>query len=332
MNKIVKLQENIYMTVVNLPNNPLKSINIYIIKGGPQEKSLIIDTGFNHPESIEAFEFIFEELELDVNTTQLFLTHLHSDHTGLASYFAKRGMDVYASEIDGKLLNQSVNKEDPMWVETVKQGYMQGLEEDNLDIEDHPGYKFRPESIVDYKLAKPGDMFNIGGYSFEVVDLKGHTPGIVGLYEKDKKILFCADHILKKITPNITFWGFEYGDSLGTYFDSLDYVYSMDVDHLYSSHRDLIDNHRIRIDEIRKHHEARLNEARKALRLSGKSSVRNVTKQMHWDISSKNWDDFPKSQKWFAAGEAQAHLEHLVALGEAGRQEENGVFYYYLID
>lgn len=332
MYKLEELQKNIYLMGLPLPNNPLKEINIYIIKGGDGEKSMIIDTGFNRQESKDAFEFAFKELGLSPENTILFLTHLHSDHTGLAGYFADMGMEVYASELDADILNNSLKKEDSKWMDTVRLAHMQGLDEDELDIEDHPGYKYRPIGHVDYRIVRPGDVFKIGGYSLQVLDFKGHTPGLVGLYDRAEKVLFCGDHILKKITPNITLWGYEYGDSLGIYFDSLEYAYSLEVKHLYSSHRALVEDHRARIDEIRLHHKKRLDEAREALRKSGKSTVRSVTKQMHWDISSRNWDEFPKSQKWFAAGEAHAHLEHLYAIGEVGREEEEGVLYYYLLD
>jgi glyoxylase-like metal-dependent hydrolase (beta-lactamase superfamily II) len=325
-----EVYNNIYLKELPLPNNPLKYLNFYIIKGRGQ--SMIVDTGFNREDTKEEILKTFHDLNLKPESTILFLTHLHSDHTGLASYFEEMGLKVYASKVDGDLLNSSVNKTDSMWQNTIQHGLWQGLDEDSLDIEDHPGFKFRPTAHINYIPAIPGEKIQIGEYDFEIIDLKGHTPGIVGLYEKNHKILFCGDHILGKITPNITFWGFQYGDSLGTYLKSLDLVYHMDINHLFSSHRFLVEDHRSRIKELYNHHAKRLDEARQALRKSGKSTVRNVTKQLHWDIKSKNWDEFPKSQKWFAAGEAHAHLEHLRALGEVSMEEENGILYYWIID
>lgn len=321
-----EVYKNIYLEELPLPNNPLKYLNFYIIKG--QEKSMIIDTGFNREDTKEDIMKTFKELNLKPENTILFLTHLHSDHTGLATYLEEMGLTIYASKMDGDLLNNSVKKSDSMWQDTIQQGIWQGLEEDKLDIEDHPGFKFRPTAHINFISAIPGECIQIGEYNFEIIDLKGHTPGIVGLYEKEHKILFCGDHILGKITPNITFWGFQYGDILGTYLESLDHAYNMDIDYLFSSHRFLVDNHRGRIEELYAHHARRLDEAREALRKSGRSTVRTVTKQLHWDIKSKNWDHFPKSQKWFAAGEAHAHLEHLRALGEITMEEEDGVLYY----
>ena len=45
---------NIYSIPVPLPNNPLKELNAYLVKGS--QRSLLIDTGFNLPECREALE------------------------------------------------------------------------------------------------------------------------------------------------------------------------------------------------------------------------------------------------------------------------------------
>lgn len=323
---IQEVYKDIYLTELPLPRNPLKYLNFYVIKG--PDRSLIIDTGFNYDETKLKLEEIFEELEIKPENTILYLTHLHSDHTGLAAHLQEKGMMVYISKTDGDMLNNSLNLKDAEWQNTIQQGILQGMKEEGLDIEDHPGYKFRPTARIDYIPAIPGEHIQIGEYDFEILDIKGHTPGITGLYERNHKILFCGDHILGKITPNITFWGFEYGDMLGTYLKSLDYVYHLEVSHLFSSHRQLVGNHRARILELYDHHEKRLEEAREALRKTGKATVVMVAKQLHWDIRSRNWDEFPKAQKWFAAGEAHAHLEHLRALGQADLEEIDGVLYY----
>jgi hypothetical protein len=36
---------------------------------------------------------------------------------------------------------------------------------------------------------------------------------------------------------------------------------------------------------------------------------------MNWDILCDSWDLFPVSQKWFATGEAIAHLKYLKEKG-----------------
>ncbi|MGI6720602.1 MAG: MBL fold metallo-hydrolase [Anaerovoracaceae bacterium] len=321
-----EVYKNIYLKELALPNNPLRSLNFYIVKG--EDRSMIIDTGFNLEETKQEILDVFRELDLKPENTILFLTHLHSDHTGLAAYFQDMGLEIYMSEKDGTLMNNSVAQDNPRWEHIVEFGRLQGLHVDQLEIGDHPGFKFRPSAPIQFTNAVPGEFLSVGEYNFEIVDLKGHTPGIVGLYERDHKILFCGDHILGKITPNITFWGFEYGDILGTYLESLARTYDMDIDHLFSSHRFLVEDHRKRIEELYAHHEHRLDEARDILKRADRTTVRDVARQLQWDIRSRGWDDFPASQKWFAVGEAHSHLEHLRAIGDAEMEEEDGILYY----
>jgi glyoxylase-like metal-dependent hydrolase (beta-lactamase superfamily II) len=73
-----KIIENIYRIFVPLPKNPLKNLNAYLIKG---EKNLLIDTGFNMPECRRALMEGLSELDAEPGKTDIFLTHLHSDHS-----------------------------------------------------------------------------------------------------------------------------------------------------------------------------------------------------------------------------------------------------------
>lgn len=322
-----ELYKNIYQEIFPLTGNPLKSINIYVIK--TDEGNLIIDTGFNNEENRKNMDDLIEKLDLDLENTSLFLTHLHSDHVGLASYLHKKGIkEIYLSEVDGKLLKDGVTLSGYQWQNAIKNAKIQGLMDENLDINDHPGYKNRPKETFPYKKVNPGDKLKLGEFNFVFIDEAGHTPGMLGLYEKDKKILFCGDHILGKITPNITWWGEKYGDSLAIYLKNLEKIKDYDIKHLYSSHRFLIDNVNERIDELKAHHKKRLEESLSIVKKYKNISTRDVSKNLNWDIRAKDWNDFPDSQKWFAVGEAQAHLVYLENKGLIKGEMKDGVIYY----
>ena len=49
---VEQVKENIYRLGVTLPQNPLRELNSYLIRGG--ERDLLIDTGFRRPECREA--------------------------------------------------------------------------------------------------------------------------------------------------------------------------------------------------------------------------------------------------------------------------------------
>ena len=321
-----EVYKNIYQYEIPLPNNPLKSTNTYIITS--EKRNLIIDTGFNIPECEEAMMNAIDELGLDLNKTDLFITHLHSDHSGLAGTLKKKGINkVYAGVIDGVMINQMTT--DAYWKKFNDYEIMFDLKRDNVSYTNHPGYKYCPKEQLDFTYVKENDVINIGDYSLRVIDIPGHTPGHIGLHEENHKLLFCGDHILGKITPNITFWSFD-TDYLAVYFESLKKVYAYDLEYVFTAHRFIVRDHRTRIDELMEHHRIRLNEVLNII-TDKKLSVRDTAAKMKWELRAKNWDEFPIPQKWFASGEAMSHLEHLVAIGKAEKSIEDKVIYYRAI-
>lgn len=328
--QITEVYKDIYQATFPLTGNPLKSINIFVIKA--EDWAMIIDTGFNNPENRDNMEELIKKLDLNLSKTKLFLTHLHSDHVGLAKWLDDKGIgDIYISEKDGTMVENGINKEDFQWQNIIKNAHFQGLGPENLKIEDHPGYKNRPKEAFPHTKIEPGWEISIGNYNFVAIDEEGHTPGMLGLYEKDHKILFCGDHILGKITPNITYWGDQFGDSLGIYLKNLEKIKDLNIKHLYSSHRFLIDDTNARIDELLAHHDHRLKDVLKIIEELGKANTTQITQKMQWDIKAKSWQDFPSSQKWFAVAEAAAHLKHLVKLGEIKEEVIEGIGYYSII-
>jgi glyoxylase-like metal-dependent hydrolase (beta-lactamase superfamily II) len=74
---------NLYKMEIPLPKNPLKALNAYAIKG--PERNLIIDTGWNQQECMDAMQANVRELDIDLKKTDFFITHFHTDHLGLVS-------------------------------------------------------------------------------------------------------------------------------------------------------------------------------------------------------------------------------------------------------
>lgn len=319
---ITEVYPNIFKNEIPLPNNPLRMINSYIIIS--KNRNLIIDTGFNTPEcQIELMKGL-DQLNIDLKKTDLLITHLHMDHSGLAPFLKQHGVQtVYFSQIDGDIFNQ-ISKRD-IFYKTLNQ--ILGFNSDNV-LEFGKEFGTRLIEPLEFMPLFEGNEVVLGDYCFEVVDIPGHTPGHIGLYERKHKLFFCGDHILDKITPNITFWGFEQ-DILATYLRNLNKVYEYEVDYLFTAHRNIIRNHQKRILELLGHHEERLQEILTILQ-DGKKTAREMAASMHWDLSHKRWEDFPHSQKWFASGEALSHLEHLVHIGLVGREDKTGMLLYGL--
>lgn len=316
---------NIYLQEIPLPNNPLRALNCYIIVG--QERNLIIDTGFNLPECKAALWKGIEESGIDLSKTALLVTHAHVDHAGLAGDLKRQGVQVFIGAIDGKIMNDYASIS--FW--NIIDGSIKsfGLGVDGISVDSLPDFKFNPHEQIGFSYLNEGDEIDLGNYTFQVIDIPGHSPGHIGLYEKKHKLFFCGDHILAKITPNIGYWGEEHGDVLGTYLNSLKKVYNYDITLLFSAHRDLIKDHRVRISELLEHHKVRMGEIIGILS-DGKKTVRDVAREMQWDLKYDTWEQFPAAQKWFASGEAMSHLVHLVDLDKVKQTEVDGVLYFGL--
>ena len=329
MSQIKKLSDGVYCKIIPLKGNPLKSINIYMVKS--KGKAMIVDTGFNTEEIKSEMLSFMKDMEVDYDKTILFLTHLHSDHTGLASWFHEElGIEIYMGDIDYRMMSSMADANSKRWKEVMETTHIQGLEEDNLKIEEHSGFVYRPRAEFPYVSFNPNYILKVGDFTFKGMDFSGHTPGMVGLYEEDRKILFCGDHLLGDITPNITFWNFTVGDSLGRYLINIEKLRDLPIDHLYSSHRALIEDVPKRIDELKAHHQGRIDEAYKTLKEKGKCTVRDIAMNMSWDMRARDFSEFPNTQKFFAAGEAHAHLEHLRAIGKTDFEwTDDRVLLYY---
>lgn len=317
-----EIYEDIYQVEIPLLNNPLKAINSYFIIG--EEECLVIDTGFNAPECRKALFDGLDELNIPLGNVKLFVTHLHSDHSGLAAELNKSGVEIYTGKIDGEMINQMTK--DSYWEDFQKRAVMMDLIKDGIDFGHHPGYKYCPKAEIEFHGLEEGDEIKIGKYNFKVIDIPGHTPGHIALYEPDNKLLISGDHILDPITPNIAFWGFEW-NILDVYFKSLQKIKSMEIDLVLPAHRKIIKNHRKRIEELRGHHEERLEEI-EAIISEEWVSIRDVASRMTWSLSVKKWTEFPDPQKWFASAEAMSHLEYLYLSKRADRRENGDILEY----
>lgn len=319
---IEKVYPGIFQIKIKLPNNPLKELNSYLIKG--DDKSLLIDTGFNREECKEDLFEALKELDIDLDKLDVFITHLHADHSGNVSEFIKTSPKIYASEPDGKMINDMVI--DQHWKDMEKDMLLCGLGIDNVKYTDHPAYKFRLSEPVDFTFLGEGDYLKVGAYNFKVISTPGHTPGQIGLYEEEHKLYFSGDHILDIITPNIAFWSVE-SEDLKTYIKELDKMKELEIDYIFPAHRNIMTDHPRRAIEIKEHHFERIEEVYNLLK-EEPQTVRDIAAKMTWRIRANDWSEFPPAQKWFASGEALSHLEYLHGEGKAKKILEDDLLKY----
>ena len=314
-----KVLDSLYRVVVPLPRNPLKEVNCYVL--AEDDRWLVIDTGMNRPECREVMTAGLDEIGVDLQKTDFLATHLHADHHGLIPDLLRPGRTASMGAIDAAAMGRAHggwSEDSPMGVYLRRSGFPP--EELAESFKRHPGARFSGSRHIDYAPLDEGDVIEIAGYRFEVIDTPGHTFGHISLYDRAKRLFIAGDHILGDITPNIQAWADDH-DPLGLYLDSIAKVEALDVDLCLPGHRSLIHDFKGRCRELREHHEVRGQEVVDILRANGGRNAYETAALMTWDIRAKSWEDFPIMQRWFATGEAIAHLRWLEDLGELQRED-----------
>ncbi|MBN1539296.1 MAG: MBL fold metallo-hydrolase [Candidatus Thermoplasmatota archaeon] len=308
-----EVEPGIFRIELPLPGNPLRSINSYVITG--EDQNLIIDTGMNRPECVEVLDRELSSLDLDLSRTDVFVTHLHADHLGLAPHISRGRTKVHMGPDDIDNINAT-----GYWSRMLNFALKNGFPsvDPQEAIRKHPGYRYGPLGPMNLVPAKDGDIFRVGDRRLRVVHTPGHTRGHNCLYEEKENILLSGDHILGDITPNISCWTGE-EDPLSDYLSSLKLVKGMEIDTVLPGHRSVVRDPRKRIDELVEHHKER---AREVLDIIGGDAMNtfSIASRMTWDLTYKNFDEFPVMQKWFALGEAIAHIRYLETGGRVVRE------------
>lgn len=304
---IEEIRPNIYRIEIPLPRNPLKYLNSYLIKG--RERNLLIDTGFNQEECRKAMFEGLRELAVNLQETDLFVTHMHADHSGLVAALVTDSSKVYCSEIDAPLINHGVSGVFFSEMHALLTSHGFSLQEADKAIEEHPAKKYNMGRKQVFNTVKENDTIQVDDYIFKCVATPGHSPGHMCLYEANKKILFSGDHVLDEITPiiKITKWA---SNPLRDYLNSLVKIDQLETSLTLPAHRRIINNVHQRIRELKEHHDIRLIEVLNIL-FKGTMTGYQVAAKMTWDVKYSSWEQLPVTQKYFATTEAISHLIYL---------------------
>ena len=315
----------IFRIVVPIPHSPLKATNAYLIKG--KGRNLLVDTGQNRAESLAEMQKSLGELSIDMRDTDIFLTHMHADHSGLIPFLRTDGTRIYASASAAESVNFMLTDDSPMerlYQAACRNGF--SPVEARAAIQRHPGSDSGTHQALDFTFVADEQVIEVGAYQLTCVATPGHTQGHFCLYEPVNKILFSGDHVLGDISPNITHYLGD-DDPLADFLNSLQKVARLDVGIVLPGHRRIFTDCRGRIDELLQHHQRRVEEALSILE-NGPLTGYEVASRMTWDMVYRSWDSVAPAQKFFATGEALSHIHFLEHQGLVKRTDNADLTVY----
>ena len=315
---------DIYQCTLPLPF-ALRSVNCYLLRG--DAGWTVIDCGLNTPQGREIWQAVFTELGFrPTDIEQIVLTHSHPDHYGLAGWLqaeADGRPPVRMSPREAELAH-FVWQEDEGWSEAVSTfwrncGIPDELVTAVVNETDRTRQRTKPHPQTIETIA-PGTTIRLGQRHCQAIHTPGHSDGHLVFYDAQDGLLLCGDHVLQKITPNISLWPFGEPDPLGRYLRSLAEIAQLDVRLALPGHGPLITDLRGRIGELATHHEQRL--AVMAAAVNGRATPYDISQQVF------GFDTLSIHEKRFAVSETLAHLEYLAGQGRLTKSPQPNTWLY----
>ncbi|MDQ0314415.1 MBL fold metallo-hydrolase [Amorphus orientalis] len=199
----------------------LDHVNIYLIEdeGG----YAVLDTGISNDQTREHWRALMDGPLAGKKLTRLIVTHFHPDHIGLAGWLCETyGLPLLTSQTSYLMsINISLTP-GALAAKPYQDFYLRhGMSPETAKLVSTQGHAYL--SMVDqlpptFLRLVAGDTLTIGRRQFRVYTGDGHAPEQIMLYLADERILFAADQVIAKITPNISVWAVDpEGDPLGHY-------------------------------------------------------------------------------------------------------------------
>ncbi|SOD72136.1 glyoxylase-like metal-dependent hydrolase (beta-lactamase superfamily II) [Jatrophihabitans sp. GAS493] len=293
------------------PDNPLRYVLSYAMQyaGG----IALVDTGWSSEASWEGLVSGLGSVGWSIGDVKAILvTHAHGDHYGLVRRIRQHS-DAWVALHPADLEMQArVGTPEEYCREEAEWFRRRGGVTGDFELLVGDADTFEDMKIAPDRLLSDGDRPLGPGTSLISVWTPGHTPGHTCFYDSGTEVLLTGDHLLPRITPNISTSPFLPTEGLSDYLASLEKLLTLRADEVLPAHEYRFRGLRQRVHDVITHHQERLAEVLRALHDTPGLSTAEVSGLLHW---SRPWEQMRGVQRRFAMGEAHAHLLYLERRG-----------------
>jgi glyoxylase-like metal-dependent hydrolase (beta-lactamase superfamily II) len=299
---------------VPLPASSLRYVFVYVFEtdAGPY----IVDTGWNADESWDALSTGLERIGTSVSAVQgVLVTHIHPDHYGLAGRVREAsGAWVALHPADAALITDRYDEPTDLLAQVGTMLRRMGAPGEEILALQNASMPVRGlvDEIQPDVLLEDGDRPEVPGWDLRSVWTPGHSPGHLCFWEPTNKVLLAGDHVLPRITPNVSLHPQAGDNPLGDFLLSLHKLEAYEAEEVLPAHEYRFVDLRSRLAELVAHHEQRFTEIRAALDAQA-ATAWDIASHMRW---SRPWDQIVGFMRRAAVSEALAHLRAMEVRGE----------------
>jgi glyoxylase-like metal-dependent hydrolase (beta-lactamase superfamily II) len=310
---VERVRPGLWSIPVPIPNNPLRYVLVYAFE--TDKGPYLVDAGWNTDDAFEVLCRGLRTAGFDIADVQgVLVTHIHPDHYGLAGRIRESsGAWVALHPADAALVHDRYEEPDDLIDRVAVLLRRTGAPEEEVQLLQRASMPVLPFVVTTHPdvLLEDGDKPEVPGWDLVAIWTPGHTAGHLCFYERDLRLMLSGDHVLPRITPNISVHPQAQNNPLADYLESLDKVGAYEADEVLPAHEHRFVGLAARVAELKQHHEERFVEVTEAIN-DGADTAWAITAQMKW---SRPWDRITGFMRRAALGEALAHIRVLEARG-----------------
>ena len=281
---------------VVFPGNPMRYTLSYVLLDG--DECVVVDPGFDSDEGHA--QLLAALARLDVGPAEIsgiVATHFHTDHLGMAARLARgSGAWIALGQQERRHISAFEDAHEESALDCARMRTW-GVPEGRV-----AEAAMSPEGLHDMRrLADPdrrladGDTLAVAGRNWRIMETPGHTPGHICLWDDAGELVLSGDHVLPRISPNVSLEIRGDTDPLRHNIESLQRIAGNDHYEVCPAHEYRFRGvgHRARV--LEEHIAERSREVLEVLD-SGASTVHEVARHLTW---SRGWDSLGRfSSGW----------------------------------